>query len=334
MFKKCITLVLIFVLLVSTIFPVYAANTSNDNELNGVELSIRRIRGDLHNQSKEEIGRSILSEMGMSQENIDLLTTEKLIEIAEATSIVSNSQYCKINENGNEEILTESEFQRSLSSIQSVQDGVAITSDIELEEGEEYHPPQQEDSLFIKNLFVYRTANAPKGTYGIFSIWEWKPISFPLAWRGYDVIGISGEDLVFSLEDFSLTASYQKDTLYDTDHIVEEILEFITYATPNNDIRASENSITCGYNLPNDSSNLTESVAYRSMNFLATANARINGINNHHLFNVYTNYFHQTVGIGSFNVSVNISGVDISISPSWRYDTYSLSTAQRIEYNP
>ena len=159
----------------------------------------------------------------------------------------------------------------------------------------------EEDGTFHKQLYVIRTKNAPQGTYGIITAYQWKTMS---TWRGTDILSVSGENLIFDKSSFRIAVEY----------IINHITNFDSYVeygggyyTPSdlenpNDLQGFKNAIAFKYNLP--------------------------------VFNVYSNYFHQKLGIGSLGVSISATGASVSVSPKTFYKMYQIMTSKPIEYNP
>ena len=191
-----------------------------------------------------------------------------------------------------------------------------------------------EDSLFKKMLAVFETKNAPKGTFGILLGYSWK--NFAARYRGEDVISISGEHLSFDRDTFSATAHYtytQTTAQGSTGHSRTDYVNS-TNIEDENKLKQDANAIAYQFNLPNNIYTLQAPLIYSTADFLITVSAGIDLPEQVVQFNIYGKYFHQSLWLGSFLVNIDISGVNVSVSPSLVYKTYSIQTNKKIKYIP
>ncbi len=195
----------------------------------------------------------------------------------------------------------------------------------------------EEDGTFHKQLFVIKTKNAPSGTYGIITAYQWKSMS---GWRGTDVLSVSGENLVFDESSFGILVQYVVNHITTFDAYSETKDDYYTMSNlqNKNDLKGFANAITFKYNLPNDINLNTDvstyMVNYLDLSFMFMVSAHISHPDLRTVFNVYSNYFHQKIGIGSLGVSISATGASVSVSPKTFYKMYQIMTSKPIEYNP
>ena len=265
-------------MLICSIISTSAATTNNEFELNNYQLSFIRLKAKITQETNKNIAEKILRNLEMTKEDIDLLAPDKIDEISSAISITKETEYCKINENGEVSSITQNEYNELAKIIEDNNNQSIMRAN----NTNEIHYSET-DSVFIKNLYIYKTLNAPNGTYGI--------------------IG-----------------TYEKIDYLDS--------------TNSNKITQDHNAIACRYNLPNNLTSPSSSLVYSNANFIITCSATVNNPGLKTYFNVYCNYFHQKIGLGSINVSINFNGPSVSVSPSYRYSKYQIATANQIIYNP
>lgn len=187
-------------------------------------------------------------------------------------------------------------------------------------------------------MWIYKTLNAPSGTYGIIGTYIWKRTP---AWTGLDVLSVSGDELTFNRSSFYAVVMYDYNDIMGSKD--ESIIEEYTASTLNdaNDLLLFNNAIAFKYDLPNNYSyklgvaiGVPHPVVVENLQFMVIVSSRLQDPTRLNSFNVRFNYFHQKLGIGALGVSVSSVGIDVSISPELCYDMHQIQTPSQIEYKP
>lgn len=196
------------------------------------------------------------------------------------------------------------------------------------------------DPVFRRNLYIFKPVGDVKGEYIVLGVYEYKSMPF---WRGTDVISVSGEDLVFSRNSFSASVFYDMETTVNGKSEKEEVDEYYDMNSIKNanDLKCMNNAIAFKYNLPNDTvapsfdgTGGGTTTRCSNLSFMVLVTANINKPDQTIEFNIYFNYFHQKVGIGSFGVSISSSGASVSVSPSFSYENHSICLDDELIYKP
>lgn len=308
--------------------PSYA-HSGTLKELNGYELSITRFSAKLANKSDEETGKDILRKLGMCEEDINGIPKDRLEDICNSKSIRNETEYGKIDKDGNAIILSKEQFEDA-EQASEISEGNNIQP---FSAGDSWQNEGQ-DSLFIKGLFIYETKNAPPGTFGIMAAFQWK--NFLGQYRGEDIFSLSGEGLVFDRSSFLMhtTIPYTLTTRSDIIYDIREEDFTADNISDQKDLQGNQYAISFNYNLPNNLYTPFSSLVYTEAKFLMMCSARLQQSDQRNTFNVYANCFHQSIGLGSVGVSVNVSGASVSVSPAWFYSKYQIMTSSPITYQP
>lgn len=325
---------MVLLLLISFACPVSAQSFSDENEMSAVELSIKRLTARVQGKTKIELADEVLSEMGMDEKSISALSITYKEEIASATSIYHFTEYVKVNGEGSEIVISEEEYEQF-----SPLNETEYLKSLDKAPSNEIHVPDDGlDSLFARELWIYKTLNAPSGTYGIIGTYAWKKTP---VWRGTDVLSVSGDGLTFDRSSFYALIMYDYNDLIGPKD--ESISEEYTASTLNNasDLWGFNNAIAFKYNLPNnysyklgDTIGVHYPVVVENLQFMVIVSSRLQDPWGPKAFNIYFNYFHQKVGLGSLGVSVSANGANVSVSPKLSYDLHQIQTPKQIEYNP
>lgn len=327
--KKLFSLTMVCLLLLGSVFPSYAYSVGEKTSIDGWELSAKRFAAKCNGTDYVALAESILSELGMSEIYIAQLPESKKIEIANAVSIQKVTDYAKVTEDAVEVPLTEQAYLQAEQEIDAAQ-----SSGIQLyAQGDSWHEPGN-DSLFKKDLYIYETKNAPKGTYGIIVSYSWK--NLPLHYHGEDIISVSGEHLVFARNSFGMSMNYtytqtisanitthHEDYYYDMNNLKKEGC-----------LKQEAYGISFQFNLPNNIYSIQASRVYTNADFLMMVSGAIDTPRTEVRFNVYGKYFHQHLGLGSLGVSVNINGASVSVSPKLCYTPYDIQTREQLVFIP
>ena len=326
--KKLVILLAVISLCVGFTIPTYAIS-SNTKQLDGYELSLTRFSAKIKNKSDEEIGKDILRKLGMSEDNINSMPKEKLEEVCNAKSIRNETEYGKINQNGETLNISEEQYKNEIQNI----DLQSANNIQPLSAGDSWSA-SGEDKLFSKTLFIVETKNAPAGTFGIISSFEWK--NFTGHYKGEEIFSLSGEGLVFDRSSFLMHTQfvYQQTTSQGISNGTKYEDLTSDNISDYNDLQGEGFAISFHYNLPNNLYSPWSSLIYSNAGFLFMCSARLQQYDQANTFNVYANYFHQTVGFGSLGVSVNVNGASVSVSPSLLYSKYQIMTDHPINYEP
>jgi len=321
--KKTISILLSVCLLLSLTFETTALSFYDENSLNSYELYIIKTEGKLLKKTDSEIAKTILAKLGMSQKTIKLLKEEILNEILNSESITKTTQYCRLSEDGIEQHITKKEYEESVAF-----DKTNLAEHIKSVEQYSYNGS---DSYFIKDLYIYKTQNAPNGTYGIISDYDWK--NFTGTYRGKDVLSLSGENLIFDKSSFCLAVEFSAAEQFNGVLTSVTETDYMDSTTNPSDIIQSAYAIACKYNLPSNVYGSTYSFTYTDASFVIVCRARIQQYTLPCTFNVYSNYFHQRIFlVGSFSISV--SGASVSVSPQLSYWNMQIATTSPISYTP
>ncbi len=324
--KKLIS-VLLSILLILSVFVVNASAYSaiDGNTLDNYGISIVKLKAKALDYSKEETAKAILNKAGMSANEFKMLNANKYDEVIDSFSITKSSEYCKLSQDGTETHLTEKQFENALKEINSL-NNIASTNSVES------YAYSGTDSYFIKNLYVVKTKNAAKGTYGIIATYEWKNFGIVFH-RLLDVISLSGENLVFDASSFSLSVYKKSTENLDGKVTYNETNEYYNFSNYSSKITPEDFAIACKYQLPLNIINAKYSLTYTDLSFLMTCSSRTL---NHELatnFNVYSNYFHQAV-VPVSSISISIEGASVSVNPSYTYRRYQITSSSPITYIP
>lgn len=322
--KRTLSVILSFCLLLTIICETSAFSLSYDNAISNYELSIIRIQSDIFKYSKSETAKKILKKIGMTSGEIDLLSEDNYNDIINAESIVRFTEYCKVSSDGTEEKITAESFEKAVSDLEKTKYSNSIKSNNE-------YSYSGSDGYFIKNLYVYKTLNAPSGTYGIIGTFDWK--NFTLAYKGTDVLSLSGEGLIFNKSSFSLAAQFSVEEILNGNHTHITETDYITSSSHPNNITQSGNAIACEYALPHNLSQGSYSHTYSDAVFLMTCSSRLQYYTMPCTFNVYCNYFHQWLVI-STTLSISVAGASVSVKPSLAYWNRQIATSSPISYTP
>lgn len=303
--------------------PSYAVSTSNKNEVSGFELEIVKGIAKLQKKSVNEQAKAILEKAGMSQKMIEMIPESELSEISDCVSVRLQDEYYLVDENEDLELISYDDYLNKKEALKNVNP---------CSQGDSYNYSST-DSLLKKTLTIVETKNAPKGTFGVIAGYEW--LNFVLKYRGEDVLSFSSEALVFDKSTFSLSVQYQTETTgYDAPVVGTEFEEYDVSNIKNNKLKLSENAIAMQYNLKNNLPGVTASTFYTEAAFLMVCRGRVSQYNVECVFNVYANYFHQKVGLGSAGVSVSFKGASVSVSPSLIYTQCQICNSSPISYLP
>lgn len=329
--KKVFSFVMVCILIMISVFPTYAYSTGEKTDLDGWALSAKRFAAKCNGTDDITLAESILSEMGMEETQIAQLPESKKLEIANAVNIQKVTEYAKVTEDAIEVPLTEQEYLQMAQEVDSAQ-----SSGIQpYAQGDSWHFPGN-DSFFKKDLYIYETKNAPKGTYGILAAYSWK--NLPLHYHGEDVISISGEHLVFSRSSFGMSINYtytQTTSLGTTTHH-EDYYYDMNNIKKDKYLKQEAYGISFQFNLPNNIYTTQASKIYTNADFLMMVSGAIDTVSSDTevRFNVYGKYFHQSIGLGSIGVSVNINGASVSVSPKLCYTSYDIQTTRQLVFIP
>lgn len=321
--KKVFMIMISVVLIISMCIPSYAVSTSNKNEVSGFELEIVKGIAKLQNKSVNEQAKAILEKAGMSQKMIEMIPESELSEISDCVSVRLQDEYYLVDENEDFELISYDDYLNKKEALKNVNP---------CSQGDSYNYSST-DSLLKKTLTIIETKNAPKGTFGVIAGYEW--LNFVLKYRGEDVLSFSSEALVFDKSTFSLSVQYQTETTgYDAPVVGTEFEEYDVSNIKNNKLKLSENAIAMQYNLKNNLPGVTASTFYTEAAFLMVCRGRVSQYNVECVFNVYANYFHQKVGLGSAGVSVSFKGASVSVSPKIFYTQCQICSSSPITYRP
>lgn len=322
--KKVFMIMISMLLVISMCIPSYAVSTSNKNEVSGFELEIVKGIAKLQNKSVDEQAKAILKKAGMSQKMIEMVPESELSEIADCVSVRLQDEYYLVGEDEEFELISYDDYLNEKELLGNVSTYA---------QGDSYNYSDN-DSLLKKTLAIFETKNAPKGTFGVMAGYEW--INFKTRFRGKDVLSFSSEALVFDKSTFSLSVELTKITnRQNIESKVETVYEEYTPSNiENNDLKLGENGIAMLYNLKGNVYASTYSIVYSKAAFLMICKGRVSQYDSPCVFNVYGNYFHQKIGLGSVGVSVSLKGASVSVSPKPIYTQCQICTSSPITYRP
>ncbi len=326
--KRFFSAVMVSLFVLISVFPTYAYSAGEKTDLDGWALSAKRFAAKCNGTDDITLAESILSEMGMEETQIAQLPESKKLEIANAVNIQKVTEYAKVTEDAIEVPLTEQEYLQMAQEVDSAQ-----SSGIQpYAQGDSWHF-SGDDSLFKKDLYIYETKNAPRGTFGIVVTYSWK--SFVARYRGDEVISVSGENLVFDRDSFGISMQYaytQTTSLGSTTHIKSQYYDMNNIKNPN-DLWQESNGISFTFNLPNNIYTLQSSLIYTNADFLVAVSCGVANPSDITQFNVYGNYFHNYLGI-ALGLSVSINGASVSVSSTALHSRYQIQTDHKITYTP
>lgn len=335
--KRLFAAALVLVLLINLACPVSAASFSRENGMSAIELSVKRFNAKIKDKSKAELADEILSELGMSEKFIKSISADKKEEISSSIEIFTKEEFIKCNENGEEIFLSKNEYDNYEEINNQNNSNASTCGSIDVGGKDD----DGKDSLFKRTLYIFKPIDSSiKGRYIILGIYEYKKMPF---WRGTDVISVSGEDLVFARKDFSASVFYDEETVVNGKTEQREVSEEYNMNTLKdaNDLQGFPNAIAFKYDLPNnvivptfDGTGGGRKNTYSNLSFLVITTANVNKPTIAIKFNIYFNYFHQTVGFGSLGVSISASGASVSVSPKLCYDMHQIMLDDLITYQP
>lgn len=325
--KKIWVCLISFVLVFMSVLPVNAA--SDENSLSSFELEATRFIGRLSKKTDGEIAESILWKIGMPDKYIQQLPMDEKEDISNCTYMQHVRQYVMLESDGAEVVLTPSAYEVAVNRL--------CTPSAAYDQYDNLEGPWEEhgqSDYIIKDLYIFKTKNAPTGTYGIVATYSWT--SDYLHFRGEEVFAFSSEALSFERNSFSFSIGYTETVVNNGKTTTEEILKYynVDNLPREDDLKGSVQSIAFQYNLPNNVYTPISSVTRTNLWMLITVSSRIINPKNYYSFNIYADYFHQTIGIGSIGVSVNLKGASVSVSPSMSFKKYTIQTGKMIEYLP
>lgn len=326
--KRFFSIWLSFICLLFFTFPV-CAFSSNDTDLNSVELSAKRLSATISGKSETELANEILLSIGMDSKWVEKMPDDKKIEIANSYSIHCETSYSKINNEGVEIALTQSEYLEGLSA-----GNKNIAYDVQTKSSSNEIHYDGEDSYLIKNLYVYETQNAPTGTYGIIVTYEWK--NYVTRWHGTDLISVSGEYLSFERDSFTFAGEYIYNQNDEENYTVgsKTVSADCNNLEDENDLKVMGNGIIYQFDLENNNAYLKPPLYYTNAEFMMIVSARVGDWSSPKTFNIYSSYFHQKLGLGSIGVFVSINSVSFSVSPKLCYVECQIATGSQINYIP
>ena len=313
--KKLLSILCVFILLVTFIFPVSAANDGDEKTMTSTELSIKRISGQFTEKTENEIAKEVLRELGMPENLIEGVNEEYLDMVYNAKKISANDQYGKMNSEGKVTPLSYEEAMKEKDKRDGNEYEFSTVSIDPETNGEAYA-----DSLFYKMLIVLETRNAPAGTVGVVCGFNWIDEPF---YRCWDVVAISGTEIQFDVEttEFSLIYDEQIEDLYLSETTVvgiEEEYDFLTLENEGNILYAG-NFVGVKFDMPMDVYTPLMLWMRNNIGVVFTVKATIP---NPQLITNFTAtgwYFHQKRGFET-DVSLSGDGVSLSISPTKYYD--------------
>ena len=340
--KKGLSLLLTIICLIIFIFPVSAFSTDGKS-LNGVEISMLRFALRVQGKSNVEIADDLLKKLGVDENWIQIIPDEKKEEIAISSRIVEKTEYVRTDENGKEILITKGEYDliEPVSNEISLNEGRSIST---FAAGDKWEYPtdeteNEEHSTFERHLYIYETKNAPVGTFGMILAYSWK--NFGVAYRGTDVMSLSGESLVFNRSSFLFAAHYEYDEyyLFSTERGIEDYVVEEATLEDYDDLKGENNGISYKFGLPanfsyydDSTGTLLSSKRYLVADYMMIVSAAADDWRENRWFNVYGNYFHQYMGI-LVTPEVTITGATVTVSPKLCYKDYLIQTEEQIVYS-
>lgn len=321
--KKVFMIMISMLLVISVCIPSYAVSTSNKNEVSGFELEIVKGIAKLQNKSVDEQAKAILEKAGMSQQMIEMVPESELSEISDCVSVRLQDEYYLVGEDEELELISYDDYLNKKELLENVSTYA---------QGDSYNYSAN-DSLLKKTLSIIETKNAPKGTYGVIAGYEW--LNFGIRYRGEDVLSFSSEALVFDKSSFGLAVQYTTVQTQNSSSTTNTVVEEYDQGNiKNNKLKLSENAIAVQYNLKNNLTSPTYSLVYTKASMLMICKGRVSQYTSPCVFNVYANYFHQKVGLGSAGMSVSFKGASVSVSPKLFYTQCQICNSSPINYLP
>lgn len=313
--KKLVSIICIIVLLVVTTFPVSAVDDGNQQTMSEMEMTAKRINAELFCKSKDEVAKNILREFGMPENLVSGVSVEDLDMVYNSKTISVNSQYGKVNSDGEVTLLTEEEAIIEKEKRNNNKDEPsARTIDPET------NGQTGTDTMFHKFLFALESTNSPSGTVGIISAFYW--LDEPL-YRCWDVVAITGVNIVINVQTTKLTVVYteQIEDLYLSSTTVSNIEENFDFGEldEKGDALYNGNFIGAKFDMPEDSYLPTMLWMYNNIGVLLSVRANVTHPELVTNFSATGWYFHQKAGI-EWDVSLSKDAVSLNISPKIFYD--------------
>ncbi len=334
--KKLFAVILVFVFFINFVFPVSSASFSRENGMNAIELSVKKFNAKIKGKSKIELADEILLELGMDEKFIKSIPDDKKEIIASSVEIYTKEEYVKCNENGQEMFISKNEYDNYEEINNQNNSDVSTYGSIDVGSKTD----DGKDSLFRRNLLIFKPIDNTKGKYIILGSYEYKKMPF---WRGTDIISISGEDMVFARKDFSVSVFYEEENVVNGKTETRKVTEVYNMNTIEDatDLQGLANAIAFKYDLPNDVVVPTfdgtgggMKTEYSNLAFVVNMVANVQDPTTVNKFNIYFNYFHQKIGLGSIGLSISASGGSVSVSPKICYEMHQIMLDDLIVYQP
>lgn len=328
--KKVLSVVMAITILLCLMLSASGFSLNDDQKLNKNELSIIKWTGKICNKTDKEIAIDILKKADMPQDKIDMMPENKLMEISDVIEIAKVSEYFKIEKDCSANKISKVDYNKLSKKIE--QDKLKRAG------APEQYYSEESDSVFEKALWVVRTKNAPKGTYGVIGAFDWK--NFGFTFRGKDIVALSGEGLSFIASSLSATVKFTKTTAINgKSHPNQEETYNYDYNNSRKNIKQEANGIAFCYDLKWDVNSSNYSLTYTDVSVMLFCSSILNNPDSSHNFNVFSNYMHQwlkfMIGFSfDFGKHFKFNGVSISITPTLNYKKYQIATSSPIKYNP
>lgn len=323
---------IVIIISCSCVLPISAVG-NNANSLSSYEMSAQRLVGMLTFKSNLEVVDDILRAAGVSDVYISEIPEKIKMEIYNSKAVNINVQYGKIDENGNETIMSKEDCLREANALEEkkIKEGDLVTT----ESQGIYQENSLTDAYFEKFILCNERSDLEKGAFATIVVYTW--LSMPLV-RGNDVVGILSERLVFNISDISVIYSYEKTVNNNGNKTTERLTFSETYDDLKNTEKLSYAPHYVAYvaDLPNNSSNpFTDLyVTYNNYGILIAAPAVVDEPSSTLNFNVYGEYHHQTIQWNP-TISVGDGGTSFSVAPTLAYSSPSkISLKSFITYIP
>lgn len=305
--KILIWILLVIMLLLTCTSPIAALdeNTVKDMTvaMNSMQLSLFKRTSALKGMDNLEIAKSILRKIGYSENIIQSLPSEQLLQILNSNRIEFTEDYICIQSDGNIIYTTKEQYEQSTSQNVSIQSSGESTP--------------TEKSWAKLTTYVYQSnSNRTEYLFSCSCDWLTTPI---FRMNDHIAIGITEGALT---SDSSLAVLAYTKTDYKTGHSTD----CSEQKSGQNEITVANKTTTCSFNLPNnitstDSTGKVVGTSYTKFSMALFINGTLTNSPYTVPFNVCSAYFHQKIVImGQASISFGISNISFSISPKYAFN--------------
>lgn len=306
--KICIIVMVMSIIFNVNLFAFASEYNNFDNEITNLEINYLKKSISSYNIDIEKKADIFLKECGMDSKWITGIPIELRTCIFENCLVAGKyEEFALVDENGNEKNISKSTFELQK---------LAITNNSSNTRDNDENPKVVSDSYLKKSLYWYYLDDG-SGYYIFMVTYEW--LRLPVI-RNADVLTMSATSGAFVDGTSGCYFSYTQ-TVAQSGTIDTTTYEY-SY-DENSDNYCGINCVAYKIDLPKDVPGISISVNNTELNTMIYSGYYVQHPELITNFNLYSNYFHRTMAIGS-SFSLDLSGGQVSIDPESFYRPHTI----------